>query len=366
MFERREVDLGKQSLRPDQRHNGGAPVSSLFARGTAAHLAAADVTRLQRAVGNRGITALLSRQPAVSISPIPVQRCGEPGCDCVEYRTAPDIEVQRDDKAPAAPGSGSAAPPVVAPPPTPTGTVVPFVVRDPSIGVGGPLVADLNALKAALMNRKDSGQWSLMLSIHGSGDRLAAQAPPDWTLNAKFYDAAEIKQLFGDKAFTDWRDQYGPQRVVLVACQVSQAFNQLVVDSLSRSGKGLSAGGLGPGCKPIATTQSIIFQATGAKAESTYKQRAQYDALNPSDKATFEGMLRDLNNKWGYFGAPPVPDADLLRYYFDEVPKGAWVLVEVNKKDDPTSDTLRPLGTPYWNRWADSTFMRECNPMARP
>jgi hypothetical protein len=41
-----------------------------------------------------------------------------------------------------------------------------------------------------------------MLSIHGSGDRLAAQAPPDWTLNAKFYDTAEIKQLFGDKAFT--------------------------------------------------------------------------------------------------------------------------------------------------------------------
>ena len=188
MFERREVDLSKQSLRPDKRHSGGAPVPSLLTRGTAAHLAAVDVTRLQRAVGNRGITALLSRQPIVSISPIPVQRCGEPGCDCVEDRTAPDIEVQRDDKTPAAPGSGSAAPPVVAPPPTPTGTVVPYVVRDPSIGVGGPLVADLSALKAALLNRKDTGQWSLMLSIHGSGDRLAAQAPPDWTLNAVFYD----------------------------------------------------------------------------------------------------------------------------------------------------------------------------------
>ena len=36
---------------------------------------------------------------------------------------------------------------------------------------------------------------------------MAAQAPPDWTLDAKFYDTAEIKQLFGDKAFTDWRDQ---------------------------------------------------------------------------------------------------------------------------------------------------------------
>jgi hypothetical protein len=39
-------------------------------------------------------------------------------------------------------------------------------------------------------------------------------------------------------------------------------------------------------------------------------------------------MARALNTKWGYFGAPPVPDAEVLRYYFDEIPKGAWVLVE--------------------------------------
>jgi hypothetical protein len=214
------------------------------------------------------------------------------------------------------------------------------------------------------MNRKDTGQWSLMLSIHGSGDRLAAQSPPNWQLNAEFYDGARIKQLFGDKAFTDWRDQYGPQRVVLVACQVSQSFNQLVVDALSRGGKGLLAGGLGPGCKPIASTESIIFQAAGARAESKYTQRAQYDALNPNDKATFEGIVRVLNTKWGYFGAPPVPDAEVLRYYFDEIPKGAWVRVEVNKEDK--SNTLQPLGVPYHSRWSDSTFLRECNPMSRP
>jgi hypothetical protein len=170
---------------------------------------------------------------------------------------------------------------------------------------------------------------------------VGAQSPPDWQLNAVFYDGAKIKELFGDKAFVDWRDKYGPQRVVLVACQVSQSFNQLVVDALSRSGKGLLAGGLGPGCKPIASTQPIIFQAAGAQAESKYTQRAQYDALNPNDKATFEGIVRALNTKWGYFGAPPVPDAEVLRYYFDEIPKGAWVLVEVNKKDEST-DTLRP------------------------
>jgi hypothetical protein len=32
-FERREVDLGKQSPRPDKRHNGGTPVPSLLSPG---------------------------------------------------------------------------------------------------------------------------------------------------------------------------------------------------------------------------------------------------------------------------------------------------------------------------------------------
>jgi hypothetical protein len=330
-------------------------------------LSAAEVVSVQRVIGNRGTAAWLAQRLAGLVPAAQIQRCGEPGCDCAEEKGPADLGLQRDKKDAGADASSDAgAAPVVVPPVTPIGTVVPYVVRDPSIGVGGPLVADLSALKAALMRRTDTGPWSLMLSIHGSGDRLAAQAPPDWQANAEFYDGAKIKSLFGDKAFTDWRDQYGPTRVVLVACQVSQSFNQLVVDTLSRSGKGLGAGGLGPGCKPIARSQPIAFQAAEAKAESTYNQRAQYNALNPNDKATFEGMIRDLNNKWGYFGAPPVPDADLLRYFFDEAPKGFWVIVEVNKKYDPNSDVLTPLGTPYWNRWSDRKFLHECNPMAHP
>ena len=37
----------------------------------------------------------------------------------------------------------------------------------------------------------------------------------------------------------------------------------------------------------------------------------------------------------------------------------------MNKKDEST-DTLRRLGVPYHSRWSDSTFLRECNPMAHP
>ena len=99
MFERRHVDLGQQSLRRDKGQSGGAPVPSLLAAGKPVHIAAADVARLQRAVGNRGIAALLTQQPDASIPPIQIQRCGEPGCDCVEDRTAPDLEVQRNGDA---------------------------------------------------------------------------------------------------------------------------------------------------------------------------------------------------------------------------------------------------------------------------
>ena len=99
MFERRHVDLGQQSLRRDKGQSGGAPVPSLLAAGKPVHVAAADVARLQRAVGNRGIAALLTQQPDASIPPIQIQRCGEPGCDCVEDRTAPDLEVQRNGDA---------------------------------------------------------------------------------------------------------------------------------------------------------------------------------------------------------------------------------------------------------------------------
>lgn len=322
--------------------------------------APSDVAQLQSAAGNRATTAWIT-QPSDSL-----QRCGEAGCTgqcCEEISTTAEVQRQKDAGAGDAGRDAGAGPVTVAA--TPVGAVVPFVVRDPSIGLGGTLVADLQALKTALMSRTAGGQWSLMLSIHGSGDKLAAQAPPDWQANAKFYQAADISNLFGDKAFTDWRDQFGPQRVVLVACQVSQRFEQVVSNALTRGGQGLSAGGLGPGCKPIATKKAVEWQAANEQKSSHYSTRAQFNRLSDADKEAFEGMLSQLNQQWGYFGAPPVPATDLLRYYFDEPPKGYWVLVEVNKKD-PGSDTLRPLGVPYHNRWSNSTFKQECDPMASP
>jgi hypothetical protein len=82
---------------------------------------------------------------------------------------------------------------------------------------------------------------------------------PDWQLNAVFYDGPAIKQLFGDKAFIDWRDNYGPQRVMLVpGIAVLQPAGRRYPFAQRR---GFTCRWSGPGYKPIATTQSIISGA---------------------------------------------------------------------------------------------------------
>jgi hypothetical protein len=76
--------------------------------------------------------------------------------------------------------------------------------------------------------------------------------------------------------------------------------------------------------------------------------RAKFDKLSDGAKQSIINELTDLNTKWGYYGAPPVPDDQLLHYYYDEDPKRAWVTVEVHVAHGGHS--LKATGIPYWNR----------------
>ena len=53
-----------------------------------------------------------------------------------------------------------------------------------------------------------------------------------------------------------------------------------------------------------------------------------------------------LNNEFGYFGQPPVPNDQVVRYYFDVTPLGGWPVVEVGVGHDQ----VQPTGIPFWNR----------------
>ena len=99
-------------------------------------------------------------------------------------------------------------------------------------------MSDLADAKTKLMHRKVDKPWTLVLAIHASENRLGAQSPPDWQKNAIFYDESAIKTLFGgDNAFVAWRDQFGPNRVVLYGCQVTAAFEQTIAETSPAAGR---------------------------------------------------------------------------------------------------------------------------------
>jgi len=225
-----------------------------------------------------------------------------------------------------------------------------IVVRDSGLDLGGGvLVSDLAVAKATLMNRKVDKPWTLVLAIHASQNRLGAQSPPDWQKNAIFYDDSDIKKLFGsDAAFTTWRDQYGPNRVVLYGCQVTAAFEQTIADNLARGGKAPSASGLGEGCKPQATTVTFGVGSRGA-----------YDSLAEGDRGKVLAQVREANKTWGYYGGPPVPDDQVLDYLFKGPKTGSWPKVEVLVKQGDKDVSANPP-IPYWNRLSNSTFLRLC------
>jgi hypothetical protein len=234
-----------------------------------------------------------------------------------------------------------------------------YVVRDEKLRLGGTLVSDLKDFKRNVMNTKIGTDWTLVLSIHGSEELLGAQAGPDWKKNAIFYKASDIDNLFkGDKDFVKWRDQYGPTFLSLVSCQVSASFEGTLISNLTRAGAGNKRQpqrGLGAGCKPIATAFTV------PDAPNT---RAEFNKLKPGKQDAIREKLRKLNNTWGYYGAPPVPDDLVVQFYYDEEPKGEWVKVEVMVGTGHTVAELKKTGIPYWNRTTgdkSSEFREKCD-----
>lgn len=240
-----------------------------------------------------------------------------------------------------------------------------FVVRDTRLNLGGgTMVKDLEELKSKLKALKPNGDWTLVLAVHGSEERLGAQSPPDWQKDAEFYKAADIEKLFNaDKEFVAWRTKYGPTALSLVACQVSKSFEGTLINNLTRAPKGASrqeSRGLGKGCKPIASTKTFD-DAPATKAEFLKMPVAKQNDLLE--------QMETLNDEWGYYGAPPVPASQLLHYYYDEAPKRAWVVVEVMVGTGHEVKDLTPTGIPYWNRTVGdkaAEFRRVCDQGAAP
>jgi hypothetical protein len=224
------------------------------------------------------------------------------------------------------------------------------------------VVADLTAFKRHVMRFRNSGDWTLILAIHGSENRVAAQAPPNWQRNAVFYDAAAIDRLFaGDARWTAWRDRYGPNHLALVACQVSVGFERTLISNLTRHAAGSASQAPGP-------TQTPQGMGTGCAPMTRFRggvrTRAEYQNLDPAEQRRLLNELHALNRRYGYYGAPPVPDDEeqILHYYFDEAPSAQWAIVEVGTKQ--ADGSTRNTGIPFWDRTTGpdaARFRQLCN-----
>ncbi len=218
-----------------------------------------------------------------------------------------------------------------------------FVVGDRGLNSGGgTFISSLSQIRASLMRITEQRPWTLVISIHGSEDRICDLARPD-NPGQQCYNIRRIQDIFGDDQFSSWRQNNGPSRVVLNACQVSIGLERAIINALTRPQSGQSAQGLGEGCRP--STRMITV--------NNIHTRRQYDRLSDPDKQSFLDDLRTLNSTWGYFGAPPVPEDQILNYYFDVVPRGEWVIVRVSKDRVDTE-------IPFYNRGNNIEFDRLC------
>ncbi len=117
-----------------------------------------------------------------------------------------------------------------------------------------------------------------------------------------------------------------------------------------------SARGMGTNCKPLSDSQSYEYPSG-----TTITTRRQYQRLSASIKSDMESALSILNSKYGYYGASPVPNSQILDYYFDVDPPGRWAKVTVGIKQ---GDTVSDTDIPFWNRTIgprSAEFRRLCD-----
>lgn len=223
--------------------------------------------------------------------------------------------------------------------------VVYFVVGDKKLNSGnGIYVKSLEEMKESLINIKQASEWRLVISIHGAEDVIAIQGGSLKKRDVEgVYDAKKISKLFNDdNNFKEWREAYGPTWTTLNACQVHKAFEAVVLKAFNKPSATQSAQGLGNNCRP--RTQIMQVMDKNGNPITTRDQMKGWKDDDQLDE--FNKALKSLNDKYGYFGGPPVPDTLLHRYYFDEAPKGGWPKVTVTVGRGAEGD----IGINFYNR----------------
>ena len=223
----------------------------------------------------------------------------------------------------------------------------------------GKLVSSLESMKRHMQRRKMNLDWTLVISIHGTIGYISVVGGKRDANQKGVYNAAKIQKIFSDDStFTKWRDQWGPDHVVLVGCQIDQDFERVILKALLKRGAKQKAVGLGKGCRPDTFIKSFQWSVKDGAPVKDIDSWSDWKKLGASGRTALKDQLAEWNTKYGYFGRPKVSDAQLLDYYFNEEPRGEWPIVTV-------SVNYKPHDEPYATRNSNPRFFGKMCPQHR-
>jgi hypothetical protein len=229
-----------------------------------------------------------------------------------------------------------------------------FVVGDRGLNSGdGIFVNTLEEMRDQLISTRNTRKWVLVISMHGSEFLLATRGGFLRNPNAPgAYNSNRIINIFEvNNAFINWRNRYGPYKVMLNACQLNSKFERVIFKALLRPGSNQQSTGLGKSCRPDTFLEPMAIEKNvHIKTRTDWRKKC-----SPAQRTLLLRKLQEWNDKYGYFGVIKVSSKKeaLLHYYFDEEPKGWWARVKVSINREETDIS-------YYLRQSNGDFHRQC------
>lgn len=229
-------------------------------------------------------------------------------------------------------------------------------------GLGAAKHSSLGRFKRAIMKRKTRSRWTLWFGMHGWNGVVTYHeecTPPGGKLRkgtSFCIPGAEFQRIFNDDAkWVAWRKEFGPTRVDLYVCHLNSQMTKIVENTLKRSGRKWSR------TQSERSTFCKIERYYHPKKKYCIRTYPEYRRLSATKKKEFDIELRSYRN-WGYghVDTTMMNDQQLRHYFFNEPPKGWWVVWTITYK--------RPGGwtIPYFKFIPSSRYAEDCWHGVRP
>jgi hypothetical protein len=233
------------------------------------------------------------------------------------------------------------------------------ITKDPVLAaVGGIVHDDLEKFMESIMRRreKDSSHWTLWFAMHGWEDVVAYDEVCTITKDCLTKD--RLARVFSGKEWETWRSKYGPWKVLLLSCYLTDGAAKALEGLLKRPGAPSTASGKSTRCDTEISKRSISLEVKGEEIRP--KNRKEYKDLSRVDKKVFIEALRKLKPE-GYCSVDTrqMKDEVLLHYYFAEPPEGEWIkcTITVQLHGKATKVPLYEYYTP------GSPYQAQCHPL---